>query len=393
MTMEKFWRGAAAALLALSAACGGSDDAAEQPAVAGADSAAPAAGEGAAPGAGGTPESNVPAGPTTDLSPNELGQVLILEYHRLGQTEGEWIRKPENFRRDLQALYDAGYRPVLMRDVAEGRIDIPAGTSPVVFTVDDASLGQFYLREDGSIDPNTMMGMWDAFQKQNPAWHFGAVWCILPAAEHPSNFFGEKRDREMPREQRETNIRRKMEYIVQNRHEVCNHTLYHARLDRARDDRQAQDWIGLGQDSIGAYLPDDYRIVTFALPLGMWPRNRDLAWRGSYRDGKTYQHATILEVTGGPNVSPFDRRYDPKSVDRFIVAPNALERLLERWEQNPANRYVSDGDPNTVSYPARMAPHLNREALGGRQAREIPDAAPAAEPAAAPGAPGQGGGR
>lgn len=389
MTIRKDWRGAAAAaLLAALAACGG--DEAIEAGVPG-DTTALAGGDTAA-AAEGTPASNVPAGPTTDLPPNELGQVLILEYHRLGENEGEWIRSPENFRRDLQALYERGYRPVLMRDVAEGNIDIPAGTSPVVFTIDDASRGQFYLRDDGSIDPNTMMGMWQAFQQENPAWHFGAVWCILPAAQHPSNFFGEAPDREVPREERERRIRQKMEYIVQNRHEACNHTLYHARLDRARDDAQVQEWIGLGQDSIGAYLPDDYEIVTFALPLGMWPRNRELAWRGTYRDGKTYQHTTILEVTGGPNVSPFDRRYDPRSVDRYIVAPGALERILERWERDPANRYVSDGNPRTVSYPARMAQHLDREALGGREARELPDAPAAAAGGAggaeAPAAPG-----
>jgi hypothetical protein len=340
--------------------------------------------------AGAPPASNVPVGPTTDLPPNELGRILVLEYHRLGQDEGEWIRRPENFRRDLQRLYELGYRPVLMRDVAEGNIDIPAGTSPVVFTIDDASLGQFYLREDGSIDPNTMMGMWDAFQRENPAWHFGAVWCILPAATYPSNFFGERPDREVPREQREQRIRRKMEYIVENRHEACNHTLYHARLDRARDDRQVQDWIGLGQDSILAYLPDDYEIVTFALPLGMWPRNRELAWRGSYREGRSYRHTSILEVTGGPQVSPFHRAYDPRSVNRFIVAPNALERQLERWEQDPANRYVSDGDPRTVTYPSRMAGELNREALRGREAREVPDAP--ARPESPPAQPGAAGG-
>lgn len=381
MTVNDLRGAAAAALLAVLAACGG--DGEDPGATVAGDTAAPAAADTAAGAPSGA--AAVPAGPTTDLPPNELGQVLILEYHRLGQSEGEWVRSPENFAADLRRLYEAGYRPVLMRDVAEGNIDIPAGTSPVVFTIDDASRGQFYMNEDGTVDPGSMMGMWHAFQQENPAWHFGAVWCILPAAEHPSNFFGATPDRETPREQREADIRRKMEYLVENRHEACNHTLYHARLDRARDDSQVQEWIGLGQDSIGAYLPDDYEIVTFALPLGMWPSNRELAWRGTYRDGKTYQHTTILEVTGGPNVSPFHREYDPRSVDRYIVAPGALERILERWEANPANRYVSDGDPRTVSYPARMAPEVDREALGGREARELPDAAAAAQAPAAGG--------
>src|SRR3712207_7972915 len=98
-----------------------------------------------------TPRNNLPAGPTTDLPPNELGRIMVLEYHRTGSPEGEFVRTLENFRKDLQALYQAGYRPVTMRQVLEGNIDIPRGTTPVVFTMDDATRGQFYLRPDGKI--------------------------------------------------------------------------------------------------------------------------------------------------------------------------------------------------------------------------------------------------
>jgi peptidoglycan/xylan/chitin deacetylase (PgdA/CDA1 family) len=389
----------AAALLALLAACGGGDDAGGGNGEAPKDSATAApfdsAGGGAQSSTGGQPRNNLPAGPTTQLPPNELGRIMVLEYHRTGSPEGEFVRTLENFRKDLRALHDAGYRPVTMRQVLEGNIDIPRGTTPVVFTIDDASKGQFYLTGNGEVDPNTMMGSWMSFKEQNPSWGPGGiVWCILPAAAHPSNFFGETKDRDTPREQREANIRKKMEIILRDGHEVCNHTLYHARLDRASGDQQAMDWIGIGEDSIKAYTPADYDIVTFALPLGMWPRNKSVAWQGTYRNGKRYENKVVLEVSGGPNVSPFDTRWDPHSVDRFIVAPGALERQLERWKQDPTHRYVSDGDPQTVSYPASMAQYLNRSALGGRTPREVAGApAPAAggaAPAAAPAAGGAG---
>lgn len=389
MRMETDWsrKAAAAALLAVLAACGGGDDTAAKSGAPGDSSATAAAGgdSAAGPQASAQPRSNLPAGPTTQLPPNELGRIMVLEYHRTGSPEGEFVRTLENFRKDLNALYQAGYRPVTMRQVLEGNIDIPRGTTPVVFTLDDATRGQFYLRPDGSVDPNTMMGSWMSFKEQNPGWGPGGmVMCILPAAAHPSNFFGETADRETPREQREANIRKKMEILIRDGHEVCNHTLYHARLDRASGDQQAQDWIGIGEDSIRTYLPADYDIVTFALPLGMWPRNKQLAWAGTYRDGKRYENKVVLEVSGGPNVTPWDTRWDPHSVDRFIVAPGALEAQLRRWEQDPTNRYVSDGDPQTISYPATMAQYLNRGALGGRTPREVAGA-PAAGGAPAPG--------
>ncbi|HEV3051380.1 MAG TPA: hypothetical protein VGX50_13845 [Longimicrobium sp.] len=398
MRTEMEWiRGtAAAALLALLAACGGGDDAGGAGGEAPKDSATAApfdsAGGGAQSSPGGQPRNNLPAGPTTQLPPNELGRIIVLEYHRTGSPEGEFVRTLENFRKDLRALHDAGYRPVTMRQVLEGNIDIPRGTTPVVFTMDDATRGQFYLRPDGSVDPNTMMGSWMSFKEQNPSWGPGGmVWCILPAAAHPSNFFGETKDRDTPREQREATIRKKMEIIIRDGHEVCNHTLYHARLDRASSAQQAMDWIGIGEDSIKAYLPADYDIVTFALPLGMWPDQKSAAWEGTYRNGKRYENKVVLEVSGGPNVTPWDTRWDPHSVDRFIVAPGALEAQLRRWEQDPTHRYVSDGDPQTISYPASMAQYLNRSALGGRTPRELPAAAAPAAGGAAPAAPAAGG--
>ena len=35
------------------------------------------------------------------LPPNELGRVMVLQYHRIDQPEERWTRTPENLRRDL----------------------------------------------------------------------------------------------------------------------------------------------------------------------------------------------------------------------------------------------------------------------------------------------------
>ncbi|HEX9937945.1 MAG TPA: polysaccharide deacetylase family protein [Longimicrobium sp.] len=387
----RFTKGAAtaAALALLLAACGGDNGGGEKDGGDTTGAAATAGGDTAAKGqapAGGGQQAAGPGqdnGPKAKVGPNELGRILVLEYHRIGNNEGEWVRSAANFRKDLRTLYEHGYRPVTMKDVASGNINIPAGTSPVVFVFDDSSLGQFYYRPDGSIDPGTMMGMWAAFKEQNPAWSGGGVWCVLPGATHPSNFWGEKPSGQVPREEREATIRKKVTYLVQNGHELCNHTMWHAQLSKYPD-AFVQDQLGSGQDSIMAYLPADYKITTMALPLGLWPKNRQLAWTGTYRNGKRYNYDVVLEVSGGPQVSPFDKRWDGHSVDRFIVAPGALERQLAHWEQNPAERYVSDGDPNVVSYPARAAANLAQNRLGSRRAQQVADAAGPAPQAGAP---------
>ena len=364
----------AAALVVLLAACGGDKPGAGDGKRADADTTAAASKDsGAAPGQRGA-QAAAPGednGPKAKTGPNELGRLLVLEYHRIGNNEGEWVRSEAHFRNDLQMLWDRGYRPVTMRDVANGNINLPAGTSPVVFVFDDSSLGQFYYLPSGEIDPHTMVGMWEAFRARNPGWRGGGTWCVLPGATHPSNFWGEKASKDVPREQREANIRKKVGFLVEHGHEICNHTMWHAQLSRYPD-AFVQDQIGSGQDSISAYLPPNYEWTTFALPLGMWPKTRSLAWHGSYRNGKTYDYKVVLEVAGGPQQSPFDRAWNGHSVKRFIAAPNALERQLAAWDQNPAERYVSDGDPNTVTFPQRLAGNLNQSALGNRRANPVP---------------------
>lgn len=388
---------AAAALALLLAACGGDkggNGGAQAnahkggAATAGGDTSA-AAQNGAA---GGQTASAAPGednGPKAKSGPNELGRILVMEYHRIGPHEGEWYRSEEHFRNDLKMLYDRGFRPITMREVANGNINLPAGTSPVVFVFDDSSQGQFYYLPNGQIDPHTMVGMWQAFKQQNPAWRGGATFCVLPGAVWPSNFWGEKPTNQVPKAQREAEIHKKVDFLLSQGNEICDHTMWHASLSKYPD-AFVEDQIGSGKDSVATYLPANYQWTTFALPLGLWPKNRPLAWHGTYRNGKTYDFKVVLEVSGGPQQSPFDKAWNPHSVKRFIAAPNALEHQLAYWDQHPKERYVSDGDPNTVTYPQHDAANLNQAALQGRKTKVVPDAAPAAggTPPAPPAAPG-----
>jgi hypothetical protein len=361
-----------AAFAFLLSACGARGDAGAaqgraDTAAGGMPGAAPAApaGEGQAASSGPVARTQ---GPTVNAPPNELGQIMVLEYHRIGPKEGEWYRSEANFRKDLQSLYDRGYRPITMRDVLAGSINVPAGTTPVVFTFDDSSQGQFYYLPSGQIDPHTMVGMWSAFKQQHPDWSNGATWCVLPGAQHPSNFWGETADRGTPKAQREAAIHKKVDYLIQNGHEFCDHTMWHASLSKYPD-AFVQEQLGQWIDSTSVYLPKDYRTVTMALPLGLWPKNRPLAWHGTYRGGKTYTFQGVLEVSGGPNVSPYDVRWNPHSIKRLIAAPGALEHQLAYYDQHPELRFVSDGDPGTVTVPQREAAHLDRGKVGNRQVK------------------------
>ena len=143
-----------------------------------------------------------------------------------------------------------------------------------------------------------------------------------------------------------------MKFLADQGFELCNHTLYHARLDRAG--AKVEEFIARGNMAIDSAVPG-YKVRTFALPLGMWPQNRELAKRGSWRDAKgktiTYAYDAVLEVGGGPSRSPFDPLFNPMSINRVqVIGDSAVTRTLTMLEKQ-GQRYVSDGDPKTVAKP------------------------------------------
>ena len=72
-----------------------------------------------------------------EIRANELGDIMVLMYHSIGEPEAEWRRTPENFRADLEYLYQSGYRPISLTDYVTGNITTEAGFTPIVLTFDD----------------------------------------------------------------------------------------------------------------------------------------------------------------------------------------------------------------------------------------------------------------
>jgi peptidoglycan/xylan/chitin deacetylase (PgdA/CDA1 family) len=275
------------------------------------------------------------------------GRVPILEYHVIGDSATNmFVITKDLFRRNLQVLYDRGYRPITVAQLLDKDFsDVPPGMSPVVFTFDDASPEQFsYVEKNGQleIDPESAVGIWMEFAKQHPDWKGRATFCLLPAAEAGHAFFG---DREKWRGQKNEWRFRKVKWLADSGFELCNHTLWHAQLSKYPD-AFVQEQIARGHLAIDSVVPG-YKVRTFALPQGLWPKNRALAWKGSWTDprgGKTfgYDYETVLEVSGGPNRSPYDPQFDSRKLSRVIVFGNALEQMLDRLDA-AKSRFVWDG--------------------------------------------------
>ena len=269
--------------------------------------------------------------------PNPYGRIPVLEYHVIADTvKNMWYVKRDDFKRHLQLLYDRGYRPVTIKQLIDKDFsEVPPGMSPVVFTFDDASPEQFsYVERNGrlEIDPTSVVGIWTDFQRRHPDWKSRAVFCTLNGAGEGHNFFGDKNIQGQKTEWRH----QKVKWLADQGFELCNHTLWHAQLSKYPD-AFVQEQIGRGQMGIDSAVPG-YKVRTFALPQGLWPKNRSLAWQGSYTDPRSkrtisYEYDAVLEVAGGPSRSPYDPKFNPRSITRVIVHGNELEKVLNQLDR------------------------------------------------------------
>ncbi len=283
-------------------------------------------------------EAEAPAKPSGPLQPNELGRVMILEYHKIDYPEERWTRTPENFRHDLEALYTRGYRLVALNDLIDGKIATPAGTTPVVITFDDSSPGQFrYIERDGKleIDPKCAVGILEGFEREHPDFGHVATFFVLPGAKRPNKLF------DQPQWEGE-----KLRYLAKRGYEIGNHTLWHANLGKYPE-QTVRNQVAEAQVWIQRHVAD-YRTRTLALPHGVYPK--DLSWilRGTAK-GTTYKIDGILMVAGGAAPSPFARNFDPTHLPRIQAVPSDLGQMIAHFDRNPQDRFVSDGDPATVA--------------------------------------------
>jgi hypothetical protein len=284
------------------------------------------------------------------LAPNELGRIMILEYHKIDYPEERWTRTPENFRRDLETLYARGYRLVGLNALLDGKITLPAGTTPVVLTFDDSSPGQFrYIDQDGRfvIDPKSGIGVLEAFVSEHPDFGRAATFFVLPGASRPNRLF------DQPQHEG-----RKLKYLVEQGYEIGNHTLWHANLGKYPEPI-VREQIAEAQAWIQRHVPE-YRPRTIALPHGVYPKDVTWVLAGSAK-GSTYRHEAILMVAGGAAPSPFSRGFDVTRLPRIQAVDRDLAYWLSYFDKNPGDRYVSDGNPVTVVVPNTLRDRVRRD--------------------------------
>ncbi len=292
------------------------------------------------------------------VKPNEMGQIMIIMYHGLvnKKPHPNYQRTPADFKKDMQALYDKGYRLISLSDLINNDIKVKAGYTPVVLTFDDGMSSAFSLKMvDGELKPTPgcVVDILQKFSAEHP--DFGNTALFAINGEEPDKMF-----------RGDGTYAERLKYLIDNGYEIANHTLTHPHLGTISAEK-IQKEIALNHKLISEALPK-YNINCLVYPYGERPKKdiRGYAIKGEY-GGIKYDYALALkEGQSGASATPGHVKFDPLNIPRVRGSEGARTDLwwsLDYFEKNPSERYISDGDPKRITVPKGNEGKINLEAL------------------------------
>ncbi|TDC75015.1 polysaccharide deacetylase family protein [Actinomadura sp. 7K507] len=286
---------------------------------------------------------------------NELGQVPVLMYHRIVEKPDRPLdRTPKELYDELTRLAKGGYCPITAAEFVGGRFNVPAGKHPVVLTFDDGTPDHFALDAQGRPKAGTAVEVIQRVAAENPGFRPVATFYMT------RELFG------MEDEQASAAV----PWLVRRGYEIGNHTMNHPDLG-GMSEKEVRKEIGEIEDRIVRLTGK--HATTLAYPFGVLPRKRVWAQKS---DGK-YEFQGNFVAGWRPSLSPFDEEFDRWEISRVRSEGKIKEddckkycstAWLEHLDKNPDERYTSDGDPNTVTFPKAAEYRLDKEYRGRARA-------------------------
>ena len=261
-------------------------------------------------------------------------------------------RTAKAFREDLEFYYKNGYRMIRLEDYIHGIIDVPIGYSPIILTFDDGDADNCKVlgrNSDGSlqIDPNSAVGILEEFKKKYPDFQVTATFFVMSGIFNQSEY-----NKDI------------VTFMINNGYDIGNHTISHPDFTKISREQSVKE-VGKMYKTLDSYLGDKY-VHIVALPFGS-PYKKDHAnyeviLSGTY-DGYEYKTEAALRVGWEPEVSPYNKNFDPTFLKRCRAYDNNgkefdIEMVFKNLEKN---RYISDGDKNRIVIPSSEQNNLNSE--------------------------------
>ena len=296
-----------------------------------------------------------------ELKVDESGNVPIMMYHGIHNiTDNEYTggnvdkdgyqRTTEAFINDLEFYYNSGYRMIRLEDYVNGIIDVEAGYSPIIITFDDGlsnNLKVTGLDSNGNIiiDPNCAVGVLESFKQKYPDYNVTATFFINGGLFNQSEY-NEKI----------------LNWLVDNGYDIGNHTYSHVDFTTVSKEKSVQE-VGSMYNLLDKYIPGKY-VNIVALPFGSpydkEHENFNSILNGVYND-KEYNTIATLRVGWEADYSPFNKNFDKTFLKRIRAYDNNgkefdIEMNFDILENN---RYISDGDKNTITIPKDKENKIN----------------------------------
>lgn len=305
-----------------------------------------------------------------DIQPDEMGAVLILEYHVITTDpaeEAQFVRMADDMRADLAWLHENNFYIVSLSEVVDNRITAPAGKYPVVLTFDDATSSQFryLMNEDGSyrkdkhgeyvIDPDCAVGILENFSDEHP--DFGRGGHFAPNLTAAFSW---------PDDNQWDVWEHKVRWLVENGYEIGNHTHNHTDLTDITTEEFAQtvaEPVVYFNELVGDVPGNASDILT--LPYGttpdgeLHPDQRQMMDEGFDYQGNPIRLRGALLVGANPTVSPSHIEWAPMWIPRIQMFDESVSQWFGAIERGELELYMSDGHPHIVTVPVTSQPNYN----------------------------------
>jgi peptidoglycan/xylan/chitin deacetylase (PgdA/CDA1 family) len=294
------------------------------------------------------------------VKPNESGKVMVVMFHNFVDEfeagdgdNGEYTTTFDAFEKLLPELYEKDYRLISLNDFLKNKIDVPAGKIPMIFTLDDATSGQFNLIKEGGklkANPKTAVGIMEKFYKKHPDFGLKATFFINLGLD---TFNGKG------------TLAQRLKYLDDKGFEIGNHTYTHINLMETQSAEEIIEEVGKNQKEMSELIPN-YKFNTFSLPFGAPPGDLlSNVVEGEYK-GVKYKNAAIVEVGANPTLAPVNPDFDPLYIDR--VRSSGIEPVdadLAWWLENISReeQFISDGDPNKIAVPQEKKDSVDESKL------------------------------
>lgn len=294
------------------------------------------------------------------VKPNELGHIMIIMYHGLVEENppSPYQRTIEGFKKDLEYLYEHGYRAISMRDFIDNNISVEAGCTPVIITFDDGISSSFSLIEESGVlkaKPDCAVDIINKFCEEHPDFGRHAVFYIN-GDNDPFAGAGTTKER--------------FKYLIDHGYEVYNHTYSHAHLSQLSAN-EIQEQVGKLDQMIKEALPG-YVVDSLAYPFGERPKEelRHLIEKGVYNGQEYHYKIALREGPSGPFVPVNHVKFEPFNVPRVRGSEGEewdLWWFFDYYDKHPEYRYISDGNPDRISIPKEMEAYLNKDSLRDKE--------------------------